>query len=194
VCLFIGTCPASAALYQDNFTATVTGIQQTTPAGPYNPYGFTIGQQFSWHILYDTATIMGSTLTFDPSHPTNQIYIPIPRSGLSPLIFTQVNDDNYLGGFCQGIYQFGALQELQHSIGFNFIIYASPYDGAISYDWNQGKVYFDGPDGEGSLIYLNTGIFAFNPDTDRQVVPIPGALVLLGSGVAALTILKRRKG
>jgi len=193
--LFISTCPASAALYQDNFTASVLGIQQTTPAGPYNPYGFTIGQQFSWHIIYDTATLGGGiTIFFDSSHPTNQLYIPIPRPGLSPLIFTQVDDDNY-PDFPLGLYQFGALQELQHSIGFNSPIFLPPPDdGAISYDWNQGLLYFDGPNGEGSLIRLNTGIFAFNPDTDRQVVPIPGALVLLGSGLAALTILRRRQG
>ena len=189
--LVVGGGPASAAIYQDNFTAKILGVQ-TVGNGPYNPYGLSLNQEFSWHIQYETP-IIGGTIMFDASHPNNQLYLPIPRSGLSPLILTQANDD-YYPDWPLGEYSGGQLQSLQYNVGWVKEVFPSPYSGWLSLDFNAGLMYFDATDGGSSKITLNFGLGSFNPDTDRQVVPIPGALVLLGSGLAALTILRRRQG
>jgi hypothetical protein len=57
------------------------------------------------------------------------------------------------------------------------------------------ELFFSLSNAAWSLFTFNPGLDSFDPLTDRHsAAPIPGALVLLGSGVAALAILKRRQG
>ena len=193
LCLFFGTNPVSAMLYQDTFTATITTIQNQ--GGGYNPYGLVANQQFTWSIVYDPATINAAgNCFFGSNNPSNQIYIAIPRSGNSPQIFTQLDDalynDPYMPGFNPyGEFSGGELFSLGYYTGM--LMLPSPYTGAIEVDFFQkGLWFYMGTPGIQTTAYFNPGYETF----ERQVVPIPGALVLLGSGLAALTILRRRHG
>jgi hypothetical protein len=194
--LFIGTSPASAALYQDTFTATIDDI--VNKGGGYNPYGLAESQQFTWSIVYDPLTILSNGVCFFSSkYPTNQISVAIPRSGNSPQIFTQLDDALYNDPIMPGYNPYGEFTVGEpislFSLGYytGMLMLPSPYTGAIEVDFNSNEIWFYmGTPGISTTAKFDPGYETYQ----RQVVPIPGALVLLGSGLAALTILKRRKG
>ena len=192
----IATGPASASLYQDNFTATITKV--TNGGGGFNPFGLVKSQEFSWNIVYDPAPINsgGSVVVFSGFYPTNQISVFIPRSGTTAQLFTKTDDELYSNdplGNPYGVFTGGNLTELVYN--FNQKPLSSPYTGAISIVYDAAEIWFEsGTIGIYTKFNFDPGYDGFNPGTDRQVVPIPGALVLLSSGLAALAILRRRQG
>jgi len=203
--VLIGSSPASADIYQDNFTARISS-QSDGPGGAFNPYGLSAGQTFSWYIVYDTSTVnVAGWLPLSGYSSINQISIAVPRNiplGSSPQIFTKTMDDMYGTGYFDNPYGMmtgGVLTTLSY---YSSLVLSSPYTGYLTVDFNttgSPALYFDPPSQQNgaysySAFFLDLGLRNFNPNTDRQVVPIPGALVLLGSGLAALTILKRRRG
>lgn len=200
--LVTGINPVTAAIYQDTFTATISS-QSDGPGGGFNPYGLSAGNTFNWYIIYDTDTVNGAGwLPLSGYSSINQISIAVPRntpSGSSPQIFTKTMDDNYGTTYFDNPYgnmTGGALTGLAY---YSSLILSSPYTGYLTLDFNttgSPALYFDPPSGTSvySAFFVNLGLGSFDPSTDRQVVPIPGALVLLGSGLAALTILRRRQG
>jgi hypothetical protein len=189
--LFVGTSPVAAALYMDTFTATIG--KPTNYGTGFNPYGMYEGQTFSWSIVYDEATInVAGTIRFSGFYPTNQISIAIPRPG-TPQIFTQMDDDLYGPGIFDnpyGVFDTISGNFIDLDYVFNQKLLSSPYTGAITVDYYNYLIWFEDGTVNATKLPFDAGYGAF----DRQVVPIPGALVLLGSGLAALTILKRRKG
>ena len=198
--LFIGTCPASATIYQDTFTAMILNVSNG-PLGGFNPYGLVKFQEFTWSIVWDTNTINGPNLTglvgFSNLFPANQISIAIPRNGNSPQIITQLDDSLYGKqhpsdpiGNPYGDFTAGQLTALTFYTGMIKPI-PDGYGGAMEVDYMAQELWFYG----GTVNEYTKCIFDPGYETfERQVVPIPGALVLLGSGLAALTILKRKRG
>jgi hypothetical protein len=199
--LAIGIGPSTAAIYQDTFTATISS-ESVGPSGGFNPYGLSAGDTFSWYIIYDTETVNGAGwLPLSGYSSINQISIAVPRNipaGSSPQIFTKTMDDNYGATYFDNPYgnmTGGALTGLAY---FSSLILSSPYTGYLTLDFNttgSPALYFDPPSGASvySAFFVNLGLGSFDPSTDRQVVPIPGAIVLLGSGLAAMTILRRKR-
>jgi hypothetical protein len=191
--LIICASPASAALYQDTFTAEV--YKATNYNGGWNPYGLptTSSWTFTWSIVYDESTINAAgTVRFSGFYPSNQISIIFPRPG-TPQIFTQMDDDLYGPGWLDNPYGWfdkasGNFLELAYV--FNQKPLPSPYNGYLSITFFDNEIWFEDGISKATRFYFDPGYETF----DRQVVPIPGALVLLGSGLAALTILKRRRG
>jgi hypothetical protein len=200
--LAIGIGPVTAAIYQDTFTATISS-QSDGPLGAFNPYGLSAGNTFNWYIIYDTATVNGAGwLPLSAYSSINQISIAVPRnipSGSSPQILTKTMDDNYGTDYFDNPYGMmtgGALTGLAY---YSSLILSSPYTGYFTLDFNttgMPALYFDPPSGQSvySAFFVNLGLGDFDPSTDRQVVPIPGAMVLLGSGLVTMMILRRRQG
>jgi hypothetical protein len=207
--LVISIGPSSAAIYKDNFTATIIDIENS-PHGAFNPYGLSgpdpgPATTFNWYIVYDTSTIQNISgyLPLSGYSSINQINIAIPTPGGGLQIFTKEMEDplSYGNGYYNDPSGYikpavdGKLSSLSY---WAEALLVSPHDGNITVDFifpGFPSLQFGPNDTSNrySVFYLDLGLSSFNPLTDRQVVPIPGALVLLGSGLAALTILRRRQ-
>jgi hypothetical protein len=183
--------PSEAAIYKDTFTAQITNVFNS--GGGYNPYGLVDNQNFSWYIIYDESTINpAGNIFFTGYYPTNQISVAIPRSGDSPQLFTQLDDslyDDSPNGNPYGVFSGGQLIELGYYVD-QFPL-SSPYTGRISVDFFANEIWLEsGTAGKYTIIDFDPGYDNYA----RQVVPIPGAMVMLASGLIALTILRRKQG
>jgi hypothetical protein len=194
--LVIGSSSATAALYIDTFSATITSA--THAGSGYNPYGLSNGMTFNWMMTFDSNTIPFSTISFSGYYPSNQLSFAIPKSGSAPQILTEKMDYSYGAGQFNGAYGYfsaggfdassSRLEDLFYS-GNNGVCLLNFYTDASIFE-----LFFSLSNAAWSLFTFDPGLASFDPGTDRTHAPIPGALVLLGSGVAALAILKRRQG
>jgi len=194
--LIAGCGPAEAALYTDTFSAAITSA---THAGTgYNPYGLNNGMTFNWSMTFDTNTIPFGVITFSGYYPSNHLSFAIPKSGSAPQILTEKMDYSYGAGQFNGAWGYfspGAFNASSSRLddlfygGSNGVCALNFYTDASIFE-----LFFSLSNAAWSLFTFDPGLAAFDPITDRHAAPIPGALVLLGSGVAALAILKRRQG
>jgi hypothetical protein len=195
--LIAGRGPVEAALYTDTFSAAITSA---THAGTgYNPYGLNSGMTFNWSMTFDTNTIPFGVITFSGYYPSNHLSFAIPKSGSVPQILTEKMDYSYGAGQFNGAWGYfspggfnptsSRLQDLFYG-GDNDVCTLNFFTNTSTFE-----LFFSLSNAAWSLFTFNPGLDSFDPLTDRHsAAPIPGALVLLGSGVAALAILKRRQG
>ncbi len=187
--------PVVAALYTDTFSATIIAV--THAGSGYNPYGLADGMNFNWAMTFDTNTLIGSSISFSQYHPANQLSFAIPKSAYPPQILTEEMDYTYhYGGQFDGAYGYfspggfsvssSRLEGLFYG-GDNGVCTLSFYTDASIFE-----LFFSISNASWSLFTFDPGLDRFNPGTDRTTAPIPGALLLLGSGVTALVILQRR--
>jgi hypothetical protein len=205
--------PALAAFYQDNFTASITSTNSGTTAG-YNPFGLSDGSgatpatTFQWWIQYDTNSIAGtpgspSTIYFSghPIDSNNQVTFLVPNGSGGTKNITKINDWSYddTSGGPAGVlseYPFNAATTMWNEFNFggntnypgSFDL--GPYDYLLIMDASTAYLAFINPDTDDyTYFYFDSGLE--NPN--RSAVPIPGAILLLGSGLAAMTVLRRRR-
>jgi len=194
--LIAGSGPAEAALYTDTFSAIITSA--THAGSGYNPYGLNSGMTFNWAMTFDTNTVPFGIITFSGYYPSNHLSFAIPKSGSAPQILTEKMDYSYGAGQFNGawgIFSPGGfdantsrLKDLFYT-GNNGVCLLNFYT-----DVSVFELFFSLSNAAWSLFTFNPGLDSFDPLTDRHsAAPIPGALVLLGSGVAALAVLKRRQ-
>jgi hypothetical protein len=190
--------PALAALYQDNFRATITSSSGSTSG--YNPFGLGVGTSFSWWIQYDTNTIQG-IVGFSSQEANNQVTFLVP-TGSGTKNITKINDWSYpdsgpYGRFNDYFFNPATTRLTEFNYGGqtnyppNFST-LGPSDYLLIMDATTSFLFFvNGADY--TFFYFNNGLANFTPANDRSPVPIPGAILLLGSGLAAMTVLRRRR-
>jgi hypothetical protein len=191
--LVAGSGPAAAALYTDTFSATINSA--THVGAGYNPYGLADGTNFNWSMTFDTDKIAGSSISFSVNNPTNQLSFAIPKSGSPPQILTEKMDYSYPAGQFGGAYGYFSLGGFSASSSRLEALFYGGDNGVCTLnfytDASLFELFFSSSNAAWSLFTFDPGLTAFDPGTDRTVAPIPGALVLLGSGMAALIILRR---
>ena len=194
--LVAGNGPTAAALYTDSFSAT---INSATHAGTgYNPYGLANGMTFNWSMTFNTDTVPVNTVVFSGYYPSNQLSFAIPKSGSAPQILTEKMDYSYGAGKFDGAYGYFSAGGFNTSSSRLTDLFYGGDNGVCTLNFYTDasifELFFSTSTAAWSLFTFNPGLDSFDPGTDRHHTPIPGALVLLGSGLAALAILKRRQG
>ena len=195
--LIAGSGPAEAALYTDTFSAIITSA--THAGSGYNPYGLNSGMTFNWAMTFDTNTVPFGIITFSGYYPSNHLSFAVPKSGSAPQILTEKMDYSYGPGQFNGAWGYFSPGGFDANTSRLKDLFYGSTNGVCTLNFYTNtsvfELFFSLSNAAWSLFTFNPGLDSFDPIADRHsAAPIPGALVLLGSGLAALAILKRRQG
>jgi len=194
--LIAGGSPAEAALYTDTFSATI--ISATHAGTGYNPYGLNSGMTFNWAMTFDTNTVPFGIITFSGYYPSNHLSFAIPKSGSAPQILTEKMDYSYGPGQFNGAWGYFSPGGFDANTSRLKDLFYGSTNGVCTLNFYTNtsvfELFFSLSNAAWSLFTFNPGLDSFDPIADRHsAAPIPGALILLGSGLAALAVLKRRQ-
>jgi hypothetical protein len=136
-------------------------------------------------------------IAFSGYYPTNQVSFAIPKSGSPPQILTEKMDYSYGAGKYDGPWGSFSAGAFNPSASRLESLYYGGDNGVCTLnfftDASLFELFFSSSSSRWSAFTFDPGLATFDPSPDRHVVPIPGALVLLSSGLAALAILRRRQ-
>jgi hypothetical protein len=194
--------PVQAAIYCDRIEVEIVEDYYTPYPSDFNPWGLAFGNTSDIILTYDPTTISSSGyIEFSSAFsPTNTFSAAI--SGTSGGgVFNETHDDGYYDGSPNGWLNLTGGVYDPASSDWDFLAY---YAYFASPGLSRAELYID-TDGDSYLGLYNGGSYqellldvklaGFDPADDRNMctVPIPGTLMLLGSGLAGMMALQRRR-